>query len=254
MAQVTESRSPSLSAGNGHAADLWRERTRVFLTPIAPPSILGLFGFAGATFIVSAYLAGWYGSQATPLYLFPFAATFGGIAQFTAAIWAYRARDGLATAMHGTWGAFWMGFGILFLLGATGALPLTTNVAHDAFGYWFFALAVITATGALAALFENIGLVCVLTSLAIGAAFLAIGYVTGSPPTAGHGWLLAGGWVLIASSICAVYTAAAMMLESTAGRVILPLGKLKKTANVPGEDFTVPIEFERGEPGVRHGQ
>jgi succinate-acetate transporter protein len=204
MAQLTDVRAAT--AGNGKAADLvdWRERTRVFLTPIAPPSILGLFGFAGATFIVSAYLAGWYGAPDTPQYLFPFAATFGGIAQFTAAIWAYRARDGLATAMHGTWGAFWMGFGILFLLGATGALPLTTPVAHDAFGYWFFALAVITATGALAAMFENVALVCVLTSLAVGSAFLAIGYVTGSPPTAGHGWLQAGGWVLIASAICAV--------------------------------------------------
>ena len=36
----------------------WVEHTRVFLQPIAAPSILGLFGFAGATFMVSAYLAG----------------------------------------------------------------------------------------------------------------------------------------------------------------------------------------------------
>src|SRR5919202_3076731 len=141
MASPTSTHSPA-PTGNGRTAEIgtWTERTRVFLTPIAPPSILGLFGFAGATFIVSAHLAGWYGSQDTPLYLFPFAATFGGIAQFTAAIWAYRARDGLATAMHGTWGAFWMGFGLLFLLGATKTLDLNTNVAHDALAYWFFAL------------------------------------------------------------------------------------------------------------------
>ena len=49
---------------NGAAA--WEDRTRVFLTPIAPPSILGLFGFAAATFIVAAHLAGWYGSTDTP--------------------------------------------------------------------------------------------------------------------------------------------------------------------------------------------
>ena len=34
--------------------------TRVFLQPIAAPSILGLAGFAGATFIVASNLAGWW--------------------------------------------------------------------------------------------------------------------------------------------------------------------------------------------------
>ena len=41
-------------------------------------------------------------------------------------MWAYRARDGLATAMHGTWGAFWLGYGFLNLLVTTGALTLPT--------------------------------------------------------------------------------------------------------------------------------
>lgn len=232
----------------------WRERTRVFLQPIAAPSILGLFGFAAATFIVSAHLAGWYGDKNAPEFLFPFAATFGGLAQFTAGVWAYRARDGLATAMHGMWGAFWLAFGILFLLVATGDMTLSGESANDAFGYWFFALAVITAIGAVAATFENLGLMLTLALLAVGAAFIGIGYNVGSPPTAGEGWLVAGGWVLIGSAIAATYTASAMMLESAAGRVILPLGKYAKKATVPGRTFTTPIEFERGEVGVRQGQ
>lgn len=33
-------------------------RPRVFLQPIAAPSVLGLFGFAGATFIVASNMAG----------------------------------------------------------------------------------------------------------------------------------------------------------------------------------------------------
>jgi succinate-acetate transporter protein len=41
-------------------------RTRIFLQPIAAPSILGLYGFAGATFIVATYLAGWYHVQGAP--------------------------------------------------------------------------------------------------------------------------------------------------------------------------------------------
>src|SRR5579875_575049 len=91
---------------NGHYDGM----TRVFLQPIAAPSILGLFGFAGATFIVAANMAGWFGTPRSGIYIFPFAATFGGLAQLLAGVWAYRARDGIATAMHGTWGAFWLAY------------------------------------------------------------------------------------------------------------------------------------------------
>lgn len=248
-----ESTTAQQGGGSDGMAD-WQARTRVFLQPLAPPSILGLFGFAGATFIVAAHLAGWYGSSETALYLAPFAAAFGGIGQFAAGMFAYRARDGLATAMHGMWGSFWIAFGILHILGAAGALTLDGSVFHDALGYWFIALAAITLCGTLAALGENLGLVVVLGSLAAGAALLAIGYLTGSPPEAGSGWLAVGGWVLVGSSVAAVYVATAMMMEGTFGRVMLPLGKLNKEANIPGREFTVPLEYARGEPGIRQGQ
>jgi hypothetical protein len=45
------------SAGVHDSADGFG--TRVVLQPIAAPSILGLAGFAGATFIVASNLAGW---------------------------------------------------------------------------------------------------------------------------------------------------------------------------------------------------
>jgi succinate-acetate transporter protein len=227
----------------------WQDRTRIVLQPIAPPSILGLFGFAGATFIVAAHAAGWYGTSASPTYLFPFAAFFGGVAQFAAGMWAYRARDGLATAMHGMWGAFWMAYGLLFLLVATKTITVPASGSFPELGYWFLALAVITAFGMLAALAENLGLVATLLTLAVGSALLAVYYLTG-----GIGWLHTGGWVLIASAICATYTAGAMMLEGTFGKVILPLGKYSRAANRPGGVVTEPIEFPTGMPGVRQGQ
>jgi hypothetical protein len=34
-----------------------RETARIFLQPITAPSILGLYGFAGATFMVAAHMA-----------------------------------------------------------------------------------------------------------------------------------------------------------------------------------------------------
>src|SRR5919205_797642 len=56
----------------------WRDRTRVFLQPIAAPSILGLFGFALSTFMVSAQLDGWYGTPRSGMFLFPFAVAADG--------------------------------------------------------------------------------------------------------------------------------------------------------------------------------
>ena len=76
------------SATSGHNTDgRPGSLTQAFLQPVAAPSILGLFGFAAATFMVSAHVAGWYGSSpATFVALAPFAAAFGGIGQIIAAI------------------------------------------------------------------------------------------------------------------------------------------------------------------------
>src|SRR5689334_23295273 len=142
-------------------------RPRVYLQPIAAPSILGLFAFAGATFIVAANMAGWYGNDASATYLFPFALTLGGVAQFAAAMWSYRARDGLATAMHGVWGSFWIGYGFLHLLAATGDISLPTGEFHE-LGYWFIALAVITGFGTLCAMAVGLALTAVLGTLTAG--------------------------------------------------------------------------------------
>jgi uncharacterized protein len=175
--------------GNGHGElTEIREHTRVMLQPIAAPSILGLFGFSGATFIVAAHLAGWYGSTQSPAFLFPFAAMFGGLAQFLAGMWAFKARDGVATAMHGMWGSFWLAYGLLNLLVAVGVYTIPTG-SFPELGYWFLALSAITAFGAVAAVAESISLFAVLSTLTVGSAFLAVHYLPGpgggKPPVAG---------------------------------------------------------------------
>src|SRR6476620_7422956 len=117
MTQINDPRGPDVrNAAYDIDPDFWREHSQISLQPVAAPSILGLYGFAGATFIVASNLAGWWGTDTSAQYLFPFAAFFGGMAQLLAGMWAYRARDGLATAMHGTWGAFWLAYGLLNLL------------------------------------------------------------------------------------------------------------------------------------------
>jgi succinate-acetate transporter protein len=221
------------------------------LQPFAAPSVLGLFGFASATFMVALHLTGVYGGAKTNGELWPFALTFGGVAQFMAGMWSYRVRDTIATAMHGMWGSFWIAFGIFNLLVMYGKIPdhPAGSVSDPAFAMWFWTLGAITAAGALASLAESLGVFSVLATLAAGSILFAIGLSAGSV-----GWVKVAGWLFVASAILAYYVATAMMLLSGAGKVILPLGKPKKEANVPGGEPVKPIQLEWAEPGIKKGQ
>jgi hypothetical protein len=221
---------------------------RVFLQPIAPPSILGLYGFAGATFIIAAHMAGWYGTATSNAYLWPFAAIFGGVAQFLAGMWGYRARDAVATAMHGMWGSFWIAFGILNLLFSTKVL-VEPSPKFPELAFWFIALGAITTMGALAVMLEgNFGVMLVLGTLAAGCGCAAAGFMTGDD------WTKVAGYVFVVSAGLAFYVASAMMLASAVGRIVLPLGKRAPEMNHPGERLPVPIGLAWSEPGVKHGQ
>jgi succinate-acetate transporter protein len=249
-----DERRERASAGAAPATDTdgWYgdfARPRVVLQPVAAPSVLGLFGFAAATFIVASNIAGWWGNASTPGYLFPFALTFGGIAQFLAGMWAYRARDVLATAMHGTWGAFWIGYGILQLLVVTNVLARGTPFNH-ALGFWFITLCAITFSGMASAVAEGgLGLAGVLGALAAGAGLGAVGFLTDNTSVQ-H----AAGWLFVISAGLAWYVATAMMLDSSAGKTVLPLLRTTADANRPGARPTRAIQLEWAEPGVKKGQ
>lgn len=184
----------------------------------AVPWILGLYGLAGATFVVAAHMAGWYGSSRSDLFLFPFAAMLGGIATFLAGMWAYRARDGLATAMLGTWGSFWMAYGLMNLLVAAGKLTPPTG-AFPAMGFWFIALAAITWIGALAATADSTALLTVFGFLAAGSTLAAIAELVGATILT-----IIAGWLFIIGAIVAWYTASGVLLLDAFGRQLLPLG------------------------------
>jgi succinate-acetate transporter protein len=216
---------------------------RVILQPIAAPSILGLYGFAGATFMVAAHMAHWFGSSHTALLLAPFVVFFGGLAQFLAGMWAFKARDGLATAMHGMWGSFWMAYGVLSWIIANGTVAAPAGALFPELGYWFIVLAAITWVGMGAALADNKALVTVLVFLAGGSTISAIGLLVGV-----EGLMILAGYLFIISAIAAWYTASALMLYETYGREVWSLGRSAHARQMP------PITLGAGEPGVIRGQ
>lgn len=123
-------------------------------------------------------------------------------------------------------------------------------MAATAFGYWVIVLGAITWIGAITALAENAALVGVLATLAAGSTLLAVGLTASI-----NSLVPIGGLVLVASAVLAFYTAAAMVLESTFGRSVLPVGQLRAAARpaAPAAGARLPRQFSDGEPGVKTG-
>ncbi len=153
--------------------------------------------------------------------------------------------------MHGIWGAFWIGWSIMQLLVTTHTMsPLPLGAANGAFGFWFIALTLMTFSATLAGLAKGGMLVITLGSLTAGSVLSAIGFWGGS-----LGADRAGGWLFVVSAAAAWLFATGMMLESSFGRTIIPLGKFtNREANIPGRMPTRPVERPAGMPGVRVGQ
>ncbi len=246
--RVGDARLYELATGDDEIA--WRSRSRIILSPMAAPSIMGLFGFAVATVMVGAWQAGWYGGATTGYTLWPFALFVGGIPQLIAAMYALRARDGVAVAVHTVWGAFWMGWSVLMLLMMLHVLPAISFATKDtAFAWWFVGLAVVTISAFFASVGNNLCVAATLGALAAGSCLTASGFWSGN-----LGVNHAGGYVFVAAAALAWYTATAMMLEHAYGRTVLPLGLLRREGNVPGSRPTTPIAFPHGMPGVKVGQ
>jgi succinate-acetate transporter protein len=230
----------------------WRERTRLVLTPIAAPSIVGFFGLGAGAFLLAANWAGWYDTSNSALLLAPFVIAFAGIAQLAAALYAFRARDGVATAVHGTWGSLFVALGVVWVLAGTGVLASASNGNTPEGGLWFGIVAVITLACTAASSANSIAMSLTLFVVAVGAG-LACGGFVGEV----DGLVTAAGWVMLAAALLCAYTAAALMLDEALRKEVLPVhnAAMRRPANGHGPT-AVPdvIEYPIGMPGAHAGQ
>ena len=208
---------------------------------VGEPAPLGLFGFASATFTLSAVMAGWFPKD-TAIFAIPLVLVFGGIAQFIAGMWSYRKGDTFSATAFGSFGGFNAAYGLYALFTQSGLMPGLAAGA-GVVGVFVACFSLISIFLMIAAMWKNMALVGVLFFLALTYGLIGAGEIAGVAPN-----LLAyGGWAGIISSVLAFYTAGAMVINSVSQRQALPLGKpmmAQETRLTPitGRDGAIPSD------------
>jgi len=201
-----------------------REEVRTAAT-VGDATPLGLLGFATGTFTISAIATGFFEPSTIP-YAVPVVLVFAGLAQFIAAMWAFRRGDTLGATAFGSFGAFNVTLSAyeLILHPATiGGTPAAAPVV----GIWIACFSYISLMLFFGALRRSMMLSLVLLALAGTYGFLAanVFYPSGSV------LLNIAGWCGIASSILAFYVASATVINSESQRGVLPLISMHKSAS-----------------------
>ncbi|GIH20078.1 hypothetical protein [Rugosimonospora africana] len=200
-----------VSVGGG--ANLSRDpRRRAFLSR-SDPSVLGLHGFAGATFLIAVNLAGWGGTAfSDALLLVPGIVVFGGLAQLPAVLLPRHYRGMAINVVHGLLCALFLGYGLIYLLTA---VHVISDVDVPVVLRWWFGLLTLASSAAAVAIHRyGSFLALVLIVFASGGAVTTVGLAAGIP-----GWRTASACLYIGSAVLGWLRATAIMLMITSGRV-----------------------------------
>jgi succinate-acetate transporter protein len=184
-------------------------------TPVADPAPLGLGAFALTTFLLSAANAGWMGSASGDAWL-GYAFAYGGLCQLLAGMWEFRNRNVFGATAFSTYGGFWIGLGLWALLVA----PTAGAKAGKDLGWILLAFAIFNTYMLVWSSMLNTAVFSVFLTLEATEIILFVGGFT-----AKTGIVKVGGYVGVLTALVAWYTSAAVVANSTAGRVIVPVGQ-----------------------------
>jgi succinate-acetate transporter protein len=184
----------------------------------ADPGPLGLAGFAMTTFVLSMFNSNLVDEKGLPVVL-GLALVYGGIVQLLAGMWEFRTGNTFGAVAFCSFGAFWISFWALQVFYAK---QIGGNAGH-AVGVYLWAWAIFTAYMTVAALRTSGAVLVVFVLLTATFILLAIGAV-GAHETVTH-W---GGYVGLATAVAAWYASFAAVVNSTFGRVVLPVVPLAK--------------------------
>ncbi len=189
------------------------ERT-VAVPAIANPAALGLGGFALTTFVLSTHNAG----LAPDLTWVGLAFFYGGLAQFAAGMWEFRAGNTFGATAFSTYGAFWLALATFVVLVLAGKVP-AADIANDQ-GWFLLSFAIFNTYMLFWSTRVNMSIFLVFLTLEITEIVLFLGAFTGS-----KGTVQLGGYVGILTAIVAWYGSAAVVANSMRSTPILPVGR-----------------------------
>ena len=196
----------------------------------ADPGPLGLAGFAGTTFMLSLVNAGLVGTQHAPgggllPMIAALALAYGGVAQLVAGIWEFRTGNTFGAVAFCSYGAFWISF--FFIVQSVGK-----NVGSEVFsglGLYLWMWGIFTAYMFIASLRTTGAVALVFLLLTITFLILGIGNSSLAGGTSViNGTIKLGGYFGIATAIAAWYASFAGVLNSTFGRVMVPVVPLRR--------------------------
>jgi hypothetical protein len=194
---------------------------------IGEPGAMSLFGFAIGTLLVALPIANIMPMSAN-LAAIPALLVFGGIAQFIGGLIAYRKGNTFAATAFCAFGANNVVVSTFFLFQAIGLFPNNSDTMMF-LGIDLFCMCYIAIVMFIASFRLNAAFTLVLLALFPGYGLSAVANV-GGPMTIGK----IGGWFLIVSAGLAFYAGAALVLNSTYERIVLPMFSRTRVLPPPG--------------------
>jgi succinate-acetate transporter protein len=195
------------------------EVKQVSLAAATPnPAALGLAGFGVTTFILSMFNAGFLPAAATLVVLGP-AAFYGGLAQLLAGQQEYKTGNVFGATAFSTYGAFWLSFAFFQLMAAIGVFKFG-GAAGAAAGIFLIGFTIFNTYMWIASFKVSVAVCTIFTTLEITFILLDVGAF-------GHSTIFAwGGYFGIICALSALYTSAAIVLNTVYKKVVLPIGPL----------------------------
>jgi len=187
----------------------------------ANPAPLGLLGFGMTTVLLNFHNAGYYELNSMILAM---GICYGGIAQVIAGIMEWKKGNTFATTAFISYGFFWLSFVTLVLLPKISPANAVAPTSEFSLGIYLSMWGLFTAVMFLGTLRLNRALQFVFGSLTILFALLAIAFFTAP----GEGFMQFTGYEGIVCGLSAIYTGLAQILNELYGKIVLPLGVVKK--------------------------
>jgi uncharacterized protein len=187
------------------------------ISKLANPGPLGLGGFALTTFVLNVHNAGIVDiGAALPLGLF-----YGGLAQLVAGFLEFQTGNTFGMTAFGSYGAFWIALASMVLM------EMNKWISPEASKGWLLvtliAWTIFTFIMWIGTFKHNKALIWVFTTLLILFGLLDVAVGTGSKAIT-H----IAGWEGIFCACTAWYLMAAIVINDSFGKTVLPIGPIQK--------------------------